>query len=76
MTRYHVHGTVTLADGIELAITVSCDADSDDHAQRLAWRAVADLDVQEIERAQCRWPECSCTRDDTGIPQCECEVLT
>jgi len=52
MSRFHVHGRVTLADGTELVVTVSCDAETDDQAQRLAWRAVADLDVEQIENEE------------------------
>ena len=51
MSRYHVHGNATLSTGEEVAITISVDAESDEEAQRLAWRLLS-FDISEIEEAE------------------------
>ena len=56
---WHIHGNVTLGDGAELRVTITCDAETEEAAQHLAWRA-CDIDVQEIECATCNSPDADC----------------
>lgn len=52
LKRFHVHGLVNSDDESDgAAVSVSVDAESDEHAQKIAWLACPGLDVQEIDQA-------------------------